>query len=221
MNRRTYLQGTVTLGVAGSAGCLGLGDSNSNVALPEPDRQYESSDVPYPAWGEAIPDVTLPAPLGGGEIGLDTVDRPHLLTFFYSYCKTICPVLISTMRNVQTHAINNDYADAVRFFPVTFDPERDTAERLSAYAEEMNVDADHENWEFLRPESKERASEVVGEAFGVGFKRTTPENMDRYMFAHQDLTLLVNGDGYVERTYRTDTSSPEGIIDDLRTVRNA
>ena len=221
MERRSYLQGVATAGVVGASGCLGLGSSNKNVTLPEPDRQFESSDVPYPAWGEQIPDVNVPAPLDDRDVELRTVDRPHLLTFFYSYCQTVCPVLIATMRNVQTHAINNEYSDAVRFFPVTFDPERDTTERLGAYAEKMNVDADHETWHFLRPASRSRAKEVVSNEFGVAFERTHPEDMDRYMFAHQDLTLLVNGDGYVERTYRTDTSSAETIIDDLGTVRNA
>jgi protein SCO1/2 len=45
--------------------------------------------------------------------------------------------------------------------------------------------------------------------------------MEMYMFAHQDLTLLANADGYVERTYRTDTSSAQAMIDDLRTLREA
>ena len=221
MDRRAYLRGAAAVGVMGAAGCLGLGSSNPNVTLPEPDRQYESADVPYPAWGEAIPDVTVPAPLDDRDVGFDDVDRPQLVTFFYSHCQTVCPVLVSTMRRVQTHAIDNDYGDEVRFFPITFDPERDTADRLEAYAEKMNVDADHGNWQFLRPASKARAEEVVTEEFGVAFERTHPEEMEMYMFAHQDLTLLANADGYVERTYRTDTSSAQAMIDDLRTLREA
>jgi len=225
MHRRTFLRSTGAAGaVGGLAGCLGsvgLGDSNPDVVLEKPDREFESSDVPYPAWGQRVPDVTLPAPIESREVRLRDVETPSLLTFFYSHCQTVCPVLISTQRNVQAHAMNNGYGDAVSFFPVTFDPDRDTAERLQTYAEEMNVDPGEANWHFLRPASTERATAVVQEQFGVAFQRTEPEDMDTYMFTHAALTLLVNADGFVERAYRSKSPDEEAIIADLKTVRGA
>jgi len=219
MRRRTYLRAAAAGGVLGTAGCLGLGDSNPDVALPEPDREYTSEELPYPAWGQRVPDVTLPAPVDAVEVSTREVETPSLLTFFYSHCNTICPVLIQTMRSVQTHAIENDYADEVTFLPTTFDPERDDAERLRTYGEEMNVEMDRGDWHFLRPESTSRAKSVVDGEFGVTFSRTHPENMDMYMFRHAALTFLVNADGYVERAYRTKQPKAETIIDDLATVR--
>ena len=220
MRRRRFLAvAGASAGTVGLAGCLGFGDANPNVALAEPDREYESSDVPYPAWGERIPDVTLPSPLDGERVRLREVSKPSVLTFFYSHCNTVCPVLISALRNAQTHAMNEGYGDEVAFYPTTFDPERDHAERLRAYGEEMNVALDAGNWHFLRPESKARAEEVVQEGFGVTFQRTHPDDMDTYMFAHSALTLLVNADGYVERAYRSKSPDPEQIIDDLSNVR--
>jgi len=210
-----------TLGATGLAGCAGLTDSNPNVALSEPDRQFESSDVPYPAWGEKIPDVTLPAPLENRQVALRAAEKPRLLTFIYTYCQTVCPVLTSTMRNIQTHALNNGYGRQVEFYEITFDPERDTAERLRQYAGQRNIDMDAGNWGFLRPESKDRAKQVVQEQFGVAFQRTHPEDMDRYMFTHTPMMILVNSDDYVERAYRTKSPDVEQIITDLKTVRNA
>ena len=223
MYRRTALRSAGVLGAVGSlAGCLGgLGGSNPNVTLAEPDRRFESDDVPYPAWGERIPNVTLRAPLDDRELRLRDAEEPGLLTFFYSHCNTVCPVLISTLRNVQTHAGNNGYEDGVAFFPVTFDPARDTATRLRTYADEMHVDAAAGNWHFLRPGSKDRAKAVVEEQFGVAFRRTEPEEMDMYMFSHGALTLLVNAEGYVERAYRSKSPSEETIIEDLEAVRTA
>jgi protein SCO1/2 len=225
MYRRTFLKSTGAAGVLGGlSGCLGsggFGDSNPDVVLEEPNREFESSDVPYPAWGERVPDVTVPAAIESREIPLHDVDNPSLLTFFYSHCQTVCPVLISTQRNIQAHALNNGYGDAVSFFPVTFDPNRDTAERLRTYADEMNVDADNENWHFLRPASTERAKAVVQDRFGVAFQRTDPEDMEMYMFTHAALTLLVNADGFVERAYRSKSPDEEAIISDLNLVRNA
>jgi protein SCO1/2 len=224
MNRRRFLASAGAVGTSSAiAGCLGTivgDDSNTAAVLDEPDRPYESSDVAFPAWGQAVPDVTIPAALGSRDVALRDVEGPMLLTFFYSHCNTVCPVLISTLRTVHTHARNNGYSDEVSFFPVTFDPSRDTADRLRTYAEEMNVAVTDQNWEFLRPRSDERATTVVEDTFGVGFERTNPDDMDMYMFAHTALTLLAN-DGVVERAYQTDSPAAPQLIDDLRSVRNA
>jgi protein SCO1/2 len=239
--RRSLLRGLSLATATGIAGCLGGGNSNPNVVLGEPDRQYESADVPYPAWGERVPDVTVPAPLAGREVSLRAVEKPHLLTFIYTMCPTVCPVLTSTMRNVQTHALNNGYGDQVEFFPLTFDPARDDAERLRAYADEMNIALGAGNWHFLRPESEARAKQVIQEQFGVTFQKqsTTPSDDSEhdeattdaghggrhdhgaYEFVHTGLTLLVNGDQYVERAYRTSAPDAEQIITDLKAVRTA
>ncbi len=239
MQRRSYLKALTMFGVVGIGGCLGLDDSNPNVVLTEPDRQFSSSDTPYPDWGEKTPDVTVPAPLENRQISIRTVEKPRLFTFFYSNCPSVCPVLISTMRNVQTHALNNGYGDQVEFFPLTFDPTRDTAEQLRQYSEKMNIDPDTANWHFLRPKSEARAKQIIQEQFGVTFQKQyrnpstgsnhnqtqTGEqpnhNHGKYKFLHTPLTLLVNSDEYVERAYRTKSPDPEQIISDLKKVRNA
>jgi protein SCO1/2 len=222
MDRRTFLRSTGVVGAAaGLAGCLGSLGGNPDVVLDEPDREYESSDLPYPAWGERIPDVTVSDPIEDQEVRLRDVGTPSLLTFFYSHCQTVCPVLISVQRNIQAHARNNGYADDVAFLPMTFDPARDTAERLRAYADRMNVDADAENWQFLRPASADRAEAIVREEFGVTFRRTESADGDGYMFTHTALTLLVNADGFVERAYRSKGPDEETIISDLKAVRGA
>jgi protein SCO1/2 len=224
MHRRAYLGsvgGAASSAVTAAAGCLALGDTNPDVVLSEPDRPFDSEDVPYPAWGERVPDVTLPAPLDGREVDLRAVQTPRLLTFFYSHCMTVCPVLISRMKQVQQRAQEDGYCGEVAFFPVTFDPERDDADRLASYGEKMNVDSAASCWQFLRPESRERAREVVERKFGVAFQRTTPEEGDGYMFAHTALTVLVNAEGYVERAYQTKSPDVDRMTSDLKRVRDA
>lgn len=250
--RREYVRSVGLVGAVATAGCLGLTDSSgtdarSNVVLPEPDREFESSDVPYPAWGEQIPDVTVPAPLEDRAVTLRESEKPRLLTFFYSSCRTVCPVLVSALRNVQAHALENGYGDAVEFYPLTFDPARDDAETLRQYGDRMNVDVEAGNWHFLRPRSEARAKDVIQEQFGVAFEKQMPtatggddgsesdgnhtagemadgnghQNHEGYMFVHASVTVLVNGDDYVERGYRTKSPDANQIIADLRTVRNA
>lgn len=227
MNRRSYLRATGLAGAVGLAGCvggsaLGLGDSNPNVALGEPDRDAEldSEDLPYPAWGERVPDVTIPAPLSGENVAVRDIEGPHFHTFFFTNCETVCPVLIGTLREVQIHSIDEGYADEVSFYPVTFDPARDDAAAFRKEADQMNVDLDAGNWQFLRPDGESEARRIVDEAFGVYFEKEKADD-DSYMFVHTSVVLLVNGDGYVERAYRGTEPDEGTLVDDLRQVRRA
>jgi protein SCO1/2 len=113
----------------------------------------------------------------------------------------------------------------VSFYLITFDPERDTPERLREEARQLNVDTDAGNWFFLRPDSVERARAVVDDGFGVFFDPVETDD-GGYMYRHPGRILLVNGDGYVERAYRvgqTADSQPSEaeMLSDLRRVRKA
>lgn len=238
MNRRDYLAAVAGGSAALTAGCVGVVDSysdtNPDVVLGPPGRSADPEDLPYPAWGQRVPSTTLPAvdPTTGEQSGtVDTaaVERPFLSTFFFANCNSVCPVLVSALREVQIHAVENDYADAVSFLPVTFDPERDSPSALADYADRMNVAVDAGNWTFLRPESVERAKATVTDAFGVTFEKTMVNDGEPgWMYAHTGIVLLVNGDGFVERAYRPERGTGGSIqfdegtaIDDLRRVRTA
>lgn len=228
MNRREYLRvaaasvGAGALGgLAGCTGTLGLGgDEYPNVTLPKPDREYPLEDHPYVVWNDRVPDVELPAPVEGETVALRDVEKPALYTFFYTSCETVCPVLVSTMSQVQQDAIDRGYVDQVEFLPVTFDPERDDADALRSYGQKMNVELD-QHWRFLRPESVDRAKTVVQEQFGVAFQRGAEKEGDGYQYTHFPLTTLVNGDGYVERSYNAQRPPREQIVADLENVRKA
>jgi len=220
MDRRTYLGtlGATALGAA--AGCLGGGGPNTTLGEPDRPEGVTSEALAYPAWGERVPDVTFPDPLTGERIDLRGVDRPALVSFFYSNCMSVCPRLVSALREVQIHSIQNDYADEVGIYPITFDPQRDTASTLRDYGEKMNVDLSAGNWHFLRPENRERAKTVLEDEFGFAFQRDEPDDGGKYMFTHIGLVLLVNADGYVERAYRGQEGREETYIEDLSTVRS-
>jgi protein SCO1/2 len=240
MDRRTYLASLAGGSLALTAGCAGVvgsfGDANPDVVLGPPDRDADPEALAYPAWGQSVPSVTLPAvdPATGeldGTVDTAAVEGPYLSTFFFSHCNTVCPVLVSGLREVQIHAVENGYADGVSFLPVTFDPERDSPARLGEYAGQMNVDTGADNWRFLRPESVDRAKATVTDEFGVVFEKTMTDDGDPgWMYAHTGIVLLVNGDGFVERAYRPERSGPKGktiqfdeqtAIEDLRRVRTA
>ncbi|WP_324664439.1 SCO family protein [Haloarcula sediminis] len=224
MRRRQLLQGVTASGTAAVAGCLSRvwNGSGSNVVLDPPaDRQFDSDELPYPAHGQALPAFSLPNPLSGETIATGELDETLVVTGFFATCPAECVQLVGQLVGVQHGTIEQDIADSVRFLAITFDPERDDAEALREYATRMDVDRDAGNWEFLRPEDAETAQQVVDEQLGITFERVGGEKSERvegYDFKHLSLTFLVNPDGYVERTYRTEQPDAEQVLTDVQTV---
>jgi protein SCO1/2 len=226
MDRRTYLAATVGSAVA-TAGCLTsvLGsDENAageTVLDPPEDQQYDSEDIPYPAYGQQLPAVSVPDPLAGETVHTDEREETLVVTAFFASCPVECIRLISQLVGVQHGTIEKDIADEVIFLAITFDPERDDAAALREYGQRMNVDMDAGNWRFLRPEGTDRAEAVVDEKLGVTFDRIGAGDSERlpgYDFRHLSLTFLANPSGVVERAYRTDTPDHDRVLSDVETV---
>jgi len=229
MNRRRYLR-SVSFGAGvATAGCLQSmvsGDSTDAEPILDPpnDQQYDSEDIPYPAYGQRFPNFVLPDPLRGRSVDTADIDETLLVTGFFATCPAECISLISRLTNVQAGVVDRDITDRTRFLAITFDPERDDAESLREYGERMNVDFEAGNWHFLRPQSTDRAEAVVDEKLGITFDRVGAGESDRlteYDFIHLSVTFLRNPDGIVERAYRTDSPDPERVLSDVSAVVDA
>jgi protein SCO1/2 len=227
MQRRTYL--TASLGVAtASSGCLtsvlGGSDENETVLDPQEDQQHDSSDLPYPAYGESLPEFEVPDPLAGETVASTDVDGTVVVTAFFASCPVECVRLIGQLAGVQQGTVKRGIDDEVTFLAITFDPERDDAETLREYGDRMNVDMSAGNWRFLRPESPSRADAVVDETLGITFDRLgagESERLPGYDFRHLSLTYLRNPSGTVERAYRTDRPDHQRVLSDVETVVEA
>lgn len=68
-----------------------------------------------------------------------------LVAMIFTHCGYACPKMVDNMKAVE-NALSDKFKDKVRFVLVTFDPERDTAERLKQYAEIKGLDKD---WSLL------------------------------------------------------------------------
>jgi len=240
MNRRQYLRAAAAgaSGLAlGTAGCQGIsggdaGDENENpnTKLPKPELEADPEALAYPAWGQQLPQVTVPAALADREVTTTGIGTPLALTFVFTSCLDVCPGLTQALKGAHDRAIEDGWADAVTFAEFTFDPARDTPERFAEYADEQNVDLSAGNWYFLRPESEERAEEVVAGEFGVAFEKQDPEEAEGeghdhegggYQFIHPSLVLLANAEGYVERTYLSGGEAAANLPGDMDDLRQA
>lgn len=92
-----------------------------------------------------IPDVPLIREDGleTGSAGLFATDRTVVVSFIFTSCSAICPVLTSTLE--QARARLGPEGRKLRILSFSIDPEYDTPPRLRAYAHQFKADGD---WHF-------------------------------------------------------------------------
>ncbi|WP_123621713.1 SCO family protein [Halorubrum sp. CSM-61] len=230
MDRRHFLRSLAATGAAAgttaTAGCAGvLGGSDDGTILGPPEQTR--GDPVHPIHGDEMPDFTVPDPIAGEEVSVSDFegDRAVLWTSFYTSCPDgVCPALILRLRRAQEYATEQGFGDEAAFLPLTFDPERDTAEVLREYAGQQGVNLDAGNWHFLRPESYEAGQELHDEHFGLEIEKTDGEQYENleYAFPHYGLILLVNKGGIVERAYpRGSRTDIEQLVNDFERVVTA
>ena len=234
VSRREAIAGVGTALTASLAGCLGTGlfdnspGAHDDVVLDEPENYdtLKDAEIEYPIHGDEVPEVTVPDVVTGEVVSSRAFvgDRHTMSTFIFTRCPGACPALTSSLLQVQAAAAENGYADDIALFEYTFDPEYDTEAVFDEYAEGMGIDLDVGNWHFLRPESKARAEEVVTDTFGVWYDPLTEEQReemgmhDNMAYQHENLILLVNEAGYVERAYEGQPPNPGTVVDDVNTL---
>ena len=212
MKRRDCLRLSAGALALTTAGCLSSirGDDSGHEDLYLGTPENPAGNVRHPRRGDEIPEAEFYDVFTDGYVSTDR-DGAFLMTFFYSFCPTECIWLISSLTHAEASILEADVEEP-RILAVTFDPERDTPEALVEYADRMGVDRESGNWSFLRPDGEEEAERVLGDEFGISFSKT--DEGDLYDFMHSTVVLLVNEDGYVERTYRRDNPDPDRIAED-------
>ncbi|SDD94989.1 SCO family protein, partial [Natrinema hispanicum] len=176
MDRRLYLQSIAASSIAATAGCLdSLSNTLENGNTNQSDEQQHAdntvlkppetdlSESSHPSYGDELPSLSLPDPLIDETISTDQFEgeRAVLMTFIYTNCPDgMCPALTLRLRRTQEVAAENGFSDDVALLEMTFDPERDTESKLRTFADEQGVDAEADNWHFLRPETYDRAKTI-------------------------------------------------------------
>ena len=222
-SRRSLLAAAGAAVVGSVAGCTALGrERPEGVTLPPPENydRLKEVDLPYPTYGDDLPEATVPGVLRGGEVSTrEFVGERHLLlTFVYTRCTGICLGLGANLVQVQARAAEEGFSDEIALAATTFDPAHDTPERLRAWGKERGLDFAAGNVHLLRPGSPERARAVVEGTFGEAFEHRPEADMP---FLHTGLILLANDRGVVERAYSGDPPNPKTVVDDVTALVEA
>jgi protein SCO1/2 len=165
---------------------------------------HEAPAEPLPVVGDAADFALLDQDGKVTTLG-DFTGRVLALSFIYTHCPDVCPLLtlkLAEVRDMLAGAFDRD----VVFLSVTVDPARDTPGVLKDYAEAF--DADVPGWRFLTGEPE--AVRSMAEAYGVVFFPGGEEIID-----HTTLTTLVDRAGQMRVQYLGTRFDPDEFRHDL------
>ena len=162
------------------------------------------ADGPLPVIGTAPP-FTLTSQDSKPVALADFRGKAVALTFIFTACPDICPMMTQKMVDVQD-ALGAEFGTKIAFVSITLDPERDTPEVLKDYAQFWG--AKPEGWTFLTG-SLEAVRDVT-RRYGVFFAKKDDGSVE-----HSQLTTLVDHDGQMRVQYLGVRFDPEEFRRDL------
>ncbi len=186
-------------------GCLVLGGwllawahhPGSGSKAHEPERR----EVNMP-----IPDFSLTNQQGEPFAFKSLVGKIVLLTFLYTTCPDVCPLVTISMGSVQK-GLSPKERESVYLLSVTTDPEIDKPEILKAYGERHQVD--FTNWSLLTGNIQQLV--LIWKAFGIKVLKKA-----RGLVSHTSLTALMDKKGVVRIIYAGTAPDAKVILKDLR-----
>lgn len=164
-------------------------------------------------YGHTIGDFSFTDQNGKAITQNDVKGHVYVAEYFFTTCGSICPVMNEQMTRVHEAYKDEDEFEILSF---TVDPEVDNVERMKAYAEQHNADADQ--WHFLTGE-KEKLYELARKSFFV-LKPAEAENKNspdvKFDFIHTNNFVLVDRKMRIRGYYDgTSTSSVDSLIHDV------
>ncbi len=82
-----------------------------------------------------------------------------VVDFIYTSCPSVCLILSSNLRTLQKDFATEGKSDKLRFLSISFDPEKDTPQRLKEHLSHFS--ADFTNWMALRPTSESQKKAIL------------------------------------------------------------
>lgn len=178
------------------------------------DTIVKDGKTTYDTVYHQVKDFTLTNQLGEKVSLYDIENRIVVVDFFFTSCPTICPTLTRNLKMVQE--AYNKHDTLIQILSLTVDPERDTAQKLKAYADKYSIDP--KNWWLLTGDKKEiydlaRYEFFVNAVQGDG----GPDD-----FIHTEKFVVIDKDRYIRGYYNgLDTNDVRRMVNDIAVLHIA
>jgi len=202
MRRRGPVHTVLVLSILSGA-VLGASPHSGQHAAPAPPAPMARTQVATEA-----PDVILTDQDGRRFVLRDLRGKAVLVSFIYTSCPDVCPVMFNVVTEVQQRVQAEGRGDVVSVF-VTTDPEVDTPEVLNTFA--LRRSADLSTTTLLTGNADE--IRAVWSAFGVKVNRRA-----RGLVDHSPLTVLIDARGVIRYRYLSGFPDAGIIAADVRDV---
>jgi protein SCO1 len=173
-------------------------------------RAHEAADEQRLPTIGAAPDFTLTSQDGTPATLRELRGKVVAVTFIYTSCPDVCPMLTDKMARVQDE-LGADFGSKVAFLSISVDPEHDTPAVLKEYAEALG--AKLEGWSFLT--GTPAAVREVAHRYGVAVGPAADGQVD-----HTLLTTLVDRQGVMRVQYLGYRFDEEEFRHDLQDLVN-
>ncbi len=169
---------------------LAAGSPDAGPAMTGHEHHHaaDSTQLPDAASTESIYNVTSTwTDASGKRLQLKSfAGSPVVVSMIYTSCPAICPMIVSDMQRLERELPPN-VRGKVRFVVISFDPVRDTPQRLAQYAKERRLPS---RWTLLTG----AADDVRELAAVLGMRYRATDTGD---FAHSTLITVLDAKGVV------------------------
>ena len=143
----------------------------------------------------------------GREIELkDLQGRPTILAMVYFSCKYVCPVIISSIQNLESK-LNKKIQKQTQVVLVSFDPEKDTPDAMAAYAEKAKLDT--KRWILMTNKKEDKIREL---AASLNFKYEKKGEGD---YTHSFMIFVLDKDGVIKAKIDSASQDKAILVDTL------
>lgn len=168
--------------------------------------------VELPRYGR-LPAFTL-ADADGRPFGAAQLDGTiSVVDFIFTSCPEVCPRMSEDMARLQSWLVDRALQGRARLVSVSVDPERDTPERLRAYAAQFH--ARPGTWIFATG-SQQAIEDAVVRGFKIAVGREKDDSQDGFAIVHGTKFVLVDGARQIRGYYDSgDHAAMSRLRDDL------
>ena len=138
-----------------------------------------------------------------------------VMNFIFTNCPDICPLSTNNMRLIQER-LNKEKIKNVEFVSLSFDPNNDTPEVLTKFADIRGLDLS--NWTFLTGR-KSVTDSVIHQANVIDVPNDSTVFKDGrkiYYYIHTDRISLIDTEGRIRKNYIGSKINVDEIVNDIK-----
>lgn len=161
------------------------------------------------------PDFTLTNQFGERVALSDFRGKVVVMTFIYTHCPTVCPILTQKFIIAATELGGYAGVDVV-FVAVTVDPERDTVDRVREYSVEKGM---LDKWQYLTGERS--VVEQVWRDYSIYVNKiyvnkSSVDASGNYLVDHTATAIVIDKRGNLRLVFPGITWDPKDLVHDVR-----